>query len=187
MADPIPPVEGKPIFPDLQKAFGEWLFSFLSPKEGGGYEMKPVDSYPGFVTAQPDNTRLRDVQSAWQPYDAGTSYLLDYFANNKGGIGQNSPLSQQMMATGGTGGYGNNYMNLMAQYGTPSQAGQPLASMAQNGYSSPGAGGAMAALANGQMSGPASFLAPFLMHGAQQGGGGYQAPPIYSRPVTRRA
>lgn len=180
----IDPVATPAIWPWMQEPFGDWLFTGFKKEDNGHYSMAPLPSYQGPLTADPNQTRMPDVAGAWQPYDAGTSFLLDYFANNRGGIGQQDPRSTQMMKWGGTGGIGNNYMNLMAQYGTPSQVGQPLQSMIQTG-SAGGSGANLANFASGNPVGPAAFLAPFLT--GQQRPNSYQAPPIVGRQVQRRA
>lgn len=146
MADVIQPVPAPPIWPEGQKTFGEWLFSGFQKNEDGSFKLNGLPGYPGQLYPDASQTRLADVWKSWQPYDAGVSYLLDYFANNRGGIGQYSPLSQQMMSWGGAGGPGSNYMENMAQFGTPSNAGLPL-----NNF----------ALGNPTMS--AQYMAPFLM------------------------
>ena len=187
MAEEIPQKKVDPIWPWMQEPFGDWLFSsFKQDPTTGHWGFAPSDDYQGQLTPNLDATRLSDVYKSWQPYDAGTSYLLDYFTNNRGGIGTNSPLSQQMTQWGGTGGPGNQAMSNMMQFGTPSEAGRGMANLSQFGFSSPQAGGPMAALANGQMNGPAAFLAPFLMKGGG-GGNSYQAPLITPRQVERRA
>lgn len=182
----IDPVAVQAIWPWMQQPFGDWLFSGFSQKPDGGYSLAPLPSYPGALTGDPNAGKLKDVQDSWQPYDAGVSYLLDYFANNRGGIGSQDPRSTQMMKWGGTGGVGNQFMSNMAQFGAPSEAGTGVANMSQFGFSDPRAGGPMAALAGGQLNGPASFLAPFLTRGTSAATP-YAPPNITTRSVQRRA
>lgn len=185
MGDLIKPVATEPIWPWMQEPFGDWLFGgFHKDPETGHYSFSGVDAYQGQLSPDIGQTRLPEVWNSWQPMDAGTMNLGDYVVNNGGGIGRNSPITNQLMQWGGTGGVGNNAMSLMMQYGTPSQAGQFVNNMAQQGMSSQGAGGNLAALAAGQPVGAAQYLLPFLT--GQQGRNSYQAPMIQPRQLQRR-
>lgn len=185
MPEEIPIKKVDPIWPWMQQPFGDWLFSGFSQKPDGGWDLRPMDPYPGQLTPDINQTRLPDVWGNWQPWDGGTMHLANMVGNNGLGIGQYSPLSQQMMQYGGMGGAPHDAMSLLMQYGAPSQAGQYMANMAQFGMASPGSGGALANFAQGNLGGAAQYLAPFLT--GQMGGNSYQPPMIQPRQITRQA
>lgn len=158
----VPPVNS-----DLRDGFLRWLQSQI----GQG-----APAYPGQLSPDVNNTRLPEVWNSWQPWDGGMGYLAQQLG---AGVGQNSPILQQLSQYGGTGGPGHQAMSNMVNYGTPSSIGQFLSNMAQFGVASEGSGRPLANLAAGYAAGPAAFLAPFLTGGA--GNSNYAAPNIPAR------
>lgn len=178
------PISDKAILPGRVPPVSQGLqdawYTYLMQNVG-----MPSAPYPGQVNADPSSTRLPEVWKSWQPWDGGMDYIAKQL-NGGLGIGVEDPTLAQAKKWGGTGGIGNQYMNLMAQFGTPSEAGRGVANLSQFGVSSHESGDPLIALANGQMSGPAAFLAPFLMNGAG-GGSPYSVPNIPQRltPIAR--
>lgn len=166
------PGKTPPISPGLQNAW----YTFLMQNVG-----MPSPAYPGEINADPSKTLLPRVQDAWQPMDAGTMSLAKMISGGLS-MGPAGDTLAQAQKWGGTGGIGNQYMNLMAQFGTPSEAGRGVANLSQYGVSSKESGQPLIDLAYGSPTGPAAFLAPFLMHGAQPSA--YQAPNIPQWPAT---
>lgn len=176
----IEPTSAEPIWPWMKEPFGDWLFSGMTQKPDGGWELAGVPSYPGQVNVDIGQTRLPEAWNAWQPWDAGTSYLANMVGTGKFEPGQDAGL-KQMWQRGGMFGPGHRGVQSMIDYGAGGQGGQYASLMAQYGVPSEGAGRPLADLAYGRNTGAAQYLTSFLNPNK------YQAPQINMQPVTRRA
>lgn len=188
---------------DTQTNFFNALFGAgLQPNaQGGGFEFKPMDPYPGPLSPDINSTILPQVSGSWAPYEAGVSYLGGKLANGGAGlgIGTNNPDLQNMMTFGGSsplapgrnallaqmnsGGVGpaataaNNTVN----YGSPStDIGTWMHNLAQYGAAGP-AGSPLNSIAQGYATGPAAYLAPFLGQNTPW----YKPPAIQPTTVSR--
>lgn len=179
------PASISPIWPWMQPTFGDWLFSGFSEKEGGGWELRPLGKYPGQLNVGMENTRLPEVQNAWQPHDAGTMYLANMLYS--GGLGQDPNLARQynnIQQFGGVGGYPTELLHTMAQFGGTGGTGhQGIANALQFGAPSP-AGNIVANRAQGVPTAANAYLQNFLMQGAGQP---FKAPMIQPRTLYRRS
>lgn len=166
-----------PTYPGLQTDWGAWLKTLVG---------KGATPYPGQLSPDVNQTRLPEVWNSWQPWDGGMGLVANTTAELN--VGKNSPLTDQLMQWGGTGGAGHFLQKAVAQFGGPTpEATQPVANLAQWGVSSEGAGRPLADLAYGKLTGPAAFLLPFLTANATSGGG-YRAPSVIpAKTITRTA
>lgn len=149
MADPVYPKAVSPTWPQIQKAYGDWLF-----KEMG----MGLPSYPNQLSPDISKTMLPGVWGGWQP---NVSDRISGNINNvyqQGGM-QGWPLSlmHNMAQFGGTGGPGNYGMSNLMQFGAAGQAGAPMQQRAW-----------------GRPSPALSYLAPFMTMGMH----GYNSPTI---------
>jgi hypothetical protein len=172
--DAILPGVVNPTYPQLQQDWGKWLQSML----GQG-----LPAYPGTLNPNLAATRLPEVWNAWQPWDGGMQQIANTLAALK--PGEYSPLTQQLMQWGGTGGEGHKLQKATAQFGAPTpESGLYAANLAQFGVTSPGAGQPLVDLAYGRPTGAAAYLLPFL---TANSGGGYRAPSVIpSKQITRK-
>ncbi len=182
-----------PIFPYGQEAFGKWLFQGIGfDPETGQWNFQPTAQYPGQQIADPGATRLQDVWQQWNPEGgSGMTWLQDWYLNNRGGVGQYSPLSQQLMDWGGTDSPGTRGMHSLMDWGVASpESGIGVQRMMGSGMASPESGFNLSQFASGDFgTGAAATLAPFLTgqaHGMIPQGPAYTPPNIVSRPIQRR-
>ena len=177
----VDPVSAEAIWPWMKEPFGDWLFSGMTQKPDGGWDLEGVEKYPGQLNVDiPGQTRLPEVWNNWQPWDAGNSYLATKMADGTFSPGKDPGL-EKMWSWGGLEGPGHKGMQSMINYGAAGQGGQYASNMAQYGVSSEGAGRPLADMAYGRPTGAGSYLAAFLNPNK------YQAPAINMQPVTRKA
>lgn len=167
----------------FQALFGTGLDTTTNPAYG---MFKGLPGYQGLLSPGEKDTRMPDVSSAWQPWNAGTGFLADYISKPNinpafpraqsnieqfGGIGgYPTQLLHDQAQFGGTGGPGHLAMSSLMQFGVPSAAGQPIAQMAQQGGSGQWGAG-LQQLANGT-SPAAQYLLPFLLARPYNSAGG---------------
>lgn len=186
----IKPQTIPPIFPYGQKSFGDWLFQGLGfDPSTNQWNFQPLPSYPGQQVASPDTTRLADVWGQWDPQgDPGVKALRDYFMNNQGGVGQNSPIGQQLMDWGGMPGPGSDAYQSLMNYGVASPgAGHYMQSLAESGVTAPESGFGLQQFSRGVPTGSAQYLTPFLtgQASAPPQHPNYAAPSITPRQLQR--
>lgn len=128
----IQPTVGTPIFPPLQKAFGEWLMGGVG---------KGAKAYPGALNVNPAETSL---PALWGQFNYVTPQRIEE-QNKKLFQDQILPITSQIANQGGPAGPGLEAMKRLAA----------------TGVASPGSGGPLQAWANMSPQAVSQFLLPF--------------------------
>lgn len=109
----INPLAAQPTWPALQSSFGDWLQSYFTSDN----KLKGATPYPGQLRPELSQTLLPGVWNQYAQGNPGQAALQGILSGLN--IGQYSPLTQQMMRTGGTGGLGNQAMLQFLQQKAP--------------------------------------------------------------------
>lgn len=168
----------EPTWPQGQETFGDWLFSGFEQNESGGWDLKPLDAYPGPVNPQ-QNPILNELFNNWSPTDAGSEMLFNQLqggmANPQFGQAFNDmrayggmagyplDLMHSIAQFGGTGGVGSKSMGNALRFGAPSsEASQPMQNVLATGVASEGSGGALRDRALGNPTAASGYLSQFI-------------------------
>ena len=141
-----------PIYPGLQKAFGNWLLSNVG---------QTVQPYGQPLSPDLSKTMLPNV---WSGYNNISPQGIHNDVANLWERGM-QPITNQLQSWGGPAGPGTNAQSLMMQYGSPSQVGQYLSNVAQFGTASPGSGQPLTNWANITPQMASQFLLPYAQGG----------------------
>ena len=195
----VSPVAADPMFPNVQKSFGEWLASQFTKDEAGTTTgVKGATPYPGDVNFDISKTILPQVWGNWSPNNAGTDAISGMLPSLSQPNQQVQSMINSILAQGGTGGPITDNMNRMAstgygtgagsqalaniqQFGSPSPGGDALRAVSQWGVASEASGRPLANRAYGMPTAAQAYLQQFLM----MPNGPYGAPGIQPQPVGR--
>lgn len=167
-----------------QDQFFQALFDTgLTQSPDGRNKFAPMAPYPGPLSPDVNQTNLPKVWNAWQPWNAGASYMAGQLPNYQGAPGTlaQDPRLSNIMQYGGQGGPGTNAMANTVAYGSPSSdIGTWMHNLAQYGAAGP-AGTPLNSIAQGYATGPAAYLQPFLAQNTPW----YKPPAIQPTTVSR--
>ncbi len=197
----ISPYTQTPMYPALQKSFGDWLLGqFKTNEQGETTGVSGATPYTGQINVDLSQTILPGVFGSWTPNNSAAQSLTnllqlaqpnqmsEMWQNmvNWGGLpGQTTDIMRQFSNAGVGYGIGSRSLANIFDYGAPSASSAGMATASKLGYSSKESGQPLMNRAYGVSGTPAeTYLARFLSMSPQAAA--YSIPGIQYQPVGRK-